>query len=60
MAPTLSAEPLTLRFLRPFAISRGRRAAAENVVVCIDHEGITGWGEGAPNPYYCGQSQRRR
>jgi len=53
----LTASPLTLRFRRTFAISRGGRDQARNVLAVIERDGVVGIGEGAPNLYYDGQTQ---
>lgn len=55
--PTLRAEALNLPLSRPFTISRGSKSVAENVLVEIEHEGIVGLGEAAPNARY-GQTQQ--
>ena len=52
----IHARPLDLPLYRPFTISRGSHTLARNILVEIEHEGITGRGEGAPNLRY-GQSQ---
>ena len=36
----------------PFTIARGTVATTENVVVEIDHDGVTGYGAAAPSPHY--------
>lgn len=53
----LTGSPLTLRFKRAFAISRGSRDYARNVLAVVERDGIVGIGEGAPNAYYYGQTQ---
>ncbi len=52
----IHAHPLDLHLQRPFTISRGSRTVAHNVLVEVEHDGIRGRGEGAPNSRY-GQSQ---
>jgi L-alanine-DL-glutamate epimerase-like enolase superfamily enzyme len=52
----IHARALDLPLLRPFTIARGSKLIASNILVEIEHEGITGRGEGAPNSRY-GQSQ---
>ncbi len=54
----LVVRPLTLPYRRPFGISRWTRTETRNVFVEIRHEGITGYGEGAPNARY-GESQEQ-
>lgn len=54
---SLTSEPLTMAFVRTFAISRGSRSTAANVLVRLEGDGVVGWGEGAPNRYYYGQEQ---
>ena len=53
----LRATPLDLPLARPFTISRGSKSVAANVLVEVEHEGINGLGEAAPNRRY-GQSQQ--
>jgi L-alanine-DL-glutamate epimerase-like enolase superfamily enzyme len=55
--PLLRARPLDLKLARPFTISRGSKDTAQNVLVEIEHEGVMGRGEAAPNSRY-GQSQQ--
>jgi L-Ala-D/L-Glu epimerase len=55
-APRLTAFPLTMRFRRTFRIARGARDVQHNILVRFEHEGVVGWGEGAPSPYYHGQT----
>ena len=47
----LSAHLQTLRLARTFAIARGAVDAEDTVVCVIDHDGTTGFGEGAPVDY---------
>lgn len=35
-----------------FAISRGSRNSVRNIIIRIESEGVTGWGEAAPNKRY--------
>src|SRR5689334_17730265 len=46
MQVTASPLPLTKRF--PLTISRGTTAGSENLLVAVEHDGITGFGEMAP------------
>jgi L-alanine-DL-glutamate epimerase-like enolase superfamily enzyme len=52
----IRARPLDLSLHRPFTISRGSRTVAANILVEVEHKGLVGRGEGAPNVRY-GQSQ---
>ncbi len=36
----------------PFRIAREEKRFVENVFICIEHNGITGYGEASPNRYY--------
>jgi L-alanine-DL-glutamate epimerase-like enolase superfamily enzyme len=41
--------------LRPrgaFRIARQRTVPFDNVIVRVEHDGVTGWGEASPHPYY--------
>jgi L-Ala-D/L-Glu epimerase len=35
-----------------FRIARQRTVPFDNVVLRVEHEGVTGWGEASPHPYY--------
>jgi L-alanine-DL-glutamate epimerase-like enolase superfamily enzyme len=48
----LDVEKVSIRTRHPFKIARSERTEYENFVVRLTWEGITGWGEGAPHPYY--------
>ncbi len=48
----LGWQPIDLSLKDAFAIARSSRKTAENVIVCLEHEGIKGYGEAAPNSYY--------
>ena len=49
----ISHETVNLETRYPFVIARGGYAAHENVIVTIvDHDGVEGFGEAAPNRYY--------
>ncbi len=52
----IDAKPIDLTLTVPFRISRGVEYTTSNVVVQINHEGFTGYGEAAPDEYY-GESQ---
>jgi L-alanine-DL-glutamate epimerase-like enolase superfamily enzyme len=36
----------------PFGISRAVKTGVRNVFLRIEHDGVTGWGEASPNPFY--------
>lgn len=42
----------TLRPKTPFQISRGTKHFVDNVFIRLNHQGILGYGEAAPNAYY--------
>src|ERR1044071_5525883 len=46
MKVTTSAVPLTKRF--PLTLSRGTSADSDTLLVTVEHDGITGYGEMAP------------
>ncbi|MBI1798936.1 MAG: dipeptide epimerase [Candidatus Eisenbacteria bacterium] len=49
----LTHEPLPLETVFEFRIAhRGARLGHENVLVRLEHEGVTGFGEAAPSHYY--------
>ncbi len=52
----LSWEPVELKLQHEFTISRSSTSVARNVIVRLEHEGITGVGEAASSRYYS-QSQ---
>jgi len=35
-----------------FRIARKRTVPFDNVILRVEHEGVTGWGEASPHPYY--------
>jgi L-alanine-DL-glutamate epimerase-like enolase superfamily enzyme len=35
-----------------FRIARQRAVPFDNVILRVEHEGVTGWGEASPHPYY--------
>lgn len=47
-----SYQPLELELAHPFTIARGTKESVRNVVVAISADGITGYGEAAPNSRY--------
>lgn len=52
----IDAKPLDLTLTTPFRISRGVQHTSPNVIVQINHDDYTGYGEAAPDNYY-GESQ---
>jgi L-alanine-DL-glutamate epimerase-like enolase superfamily enzyme len=48
----IDARPLDLKLATPFRIARGVQYTSPNVVVQIDHEEISGFGEASPSKYY--------
>lgn len=52
MSRTVSIRHESFPLVRPFAISRGVKTAAEVVVVEITEGGVTGWAECVPYPRY--------
>ena len=48
----LEIETFLLKTVHPFKISRSTRDEFEVFVFALDHEGVIGWGEAAPQPYY--------
>jgi L-Ala-D/L-Glu epimerase len=48
----LTYEPLRLTLHEPFTISRGTATAAENLIVTLSSDGVTGIGEAAPDEHY--------
>lgn len=45
----ITTERITLEKITPLRISRGVSGNSVNLIVTVEHEGITGWGELAPN-----------
>lgn len=43
---------LELAYTHPFGLSRWTTTGTTNLIVCVEHEGIAGWGEGSPNRRY--------
>src|SRR5579859_7819947 len=52
----IDAKPIDLTLTTPFRISRGVQHTSPNVIVQINHDDYTGYGEAAPDQYY-GESQ---
>jgi L-alanine-DL-glutamate epimerase-like enolase superfamily enzyme len=48
----LHARIVTLEYLEPFVISRSADTSSEVVQVAIEHDGLVGYGEGAPDEHY--------
>jgi len=48
----IDAKPIDLKLTMPFRISRGVQYTSPNVIVQINHEDYTGYGEAAPDEYY--------
>ena len=48
----LTWEPVSLRLRHTFTISRSSMDIARNVLVRLEHDGITGFGEAPPSSYY--------
>ena len=48
----LSARIVTLEYLEPFVISRSADTHSQVVQVAISHDGVVGYGEGAPDDRY--------
>lgn len=48
----IDAKPIDLKLTTPFRISRGVQAISPNVIVQINSNGYTGYGEAAPDEYY--------
>lgn len=53
----LTHQPFDLTTTFEFRISVGGRRSHENTLVCIEHDGVEGWGEAAPSHYY-GENRR--
>ena len=52
----LTWERLDLRARVPFRISRSVQERIERVWVRLEHDGLEGWGEADPPPYYGGSA----
>lgn len=52
----IDAKPIDLMLTVPFRISRGVQHTSPNVIVQINHDDFTGFGEAAPDEYY-GETQ---
>ena len=50
----LHARIVTLEYLEPFVISRSADTSSEVVQVAIEHDGLVGYGESAPDDHYDG------
>ncbi len=48
----LAIEPIRIETAHPFQIARGTRKEYEVFVVTLEHEGLVGRGEAAPQPFY--------
>lgn len=48
----IDAKPIDLKLSTPFRISRGVQAISPNVIVQINSNGYTGYGEASPSEYY--------
>ncbi len=48
----LEVEPIQIETAHPFRIARGTRTSYEVFVVSLTHDGVTGRGEAAPQPFY--------
>ena len=48
----LHARTYTLEYLEPFVISRSADTNSQVVQVAIEHDGVVGFGEGAPDEHY--------
>jgi len=48
----IDARPIDLRLTTPFRISRGAQNVASNAIVQINYNGLTGYGEAAPDEFY--------
>jgi L-alanine-DL-glutamate epimerase-like enolase superfamily enzyme len=48
----LFCKPMTLKPRIPFRVAHGSSDQRENVLVFVEHEGLTGYGEAAAVPYY--------
>ena len=52
----IDAKPIELTLSTPFRISRGVQHTSPNVIVQVNHEDYTGYGEASPDEFY-GESQ---
>lgn len=52
----IDAKPIDLKLTTPFRISRGVQHISPNVIVQVNHDKYTGYGEASPAEYY-GESQ---
>jgi len=52
----IDAKPIELTLTTPFRISRGVQHTSPNVIVQVNHEDYTGYGEASPDEFY-GESQ---
>ncbi len=48
----IDAKPLDLKLTTPFRISRGVQYTSPNVIVEVNHDDYTGYGEASPTEYY--------
>ena len=48
----LALHPFELPLRHPFGISRGTRHAARTLIVSLEQDGVTGYGEATANRYY--------
>src|SRR5205085_5127887 len=48
----IDAKPIDLKLITPFRIARGVQAISPNVIVQINSNGHTGYGEASPTEYY--------
>ncbi|MBX5448617.1 dipeptide epimerase [Thermogemmatispora sp.] len=48
----LETQPLQLKLSTPFRIARGVEEIADNLLVTLSHDGLSGYGEAAPSAYY--------
>ncbi len=48
----IDAKPIDLKLTFPFRIARGVQYVSQNVIVQINHEEFTGYGEASPAEYY--------
>src|SRR5438045_7271168 len=52
MTMHIDANPIDLSLATPFRIARGVQYTSSNVIVQINHEDYTGYGEASPDEYY--------
>src|SRR5919108_6469684 len=48
----INAKTIDLKLTTPFRISRGVQYTSPNVIVQVNHEDYTGYGEASPTEYY--------